>query len=248
MIYHHKNLYFHVLNLDSIVHENGFFRVDPRPYAAFSYRMKGSGLFWIDGKQIPTKQGDIVFIPANMPYEVEYLSSEIIVVHFSKCNYNIAEKISYFDKELMRAHFLRMLNAWLKDHSVNQIKSYIYDIFTHCESDIMTAFTDTDTLRCVDYIHQHYTEADLSVEDICRKNYVSHSSLQRKFNQYLGMTPVKYIIKLCMNKALDMLSDRNISIKTIAYACGFNDEKYFSKIFKHTFGDSPLQIKRNLWY
>ena len=104
MIYHHKNLYFHVLNLDSIVHENGFFRVDPRPYAAFSYRMKGSGLFWIDGKQIPTKQGDIVFIPANMPYEVEYLSSEIIVVHFSKCNYNIN-----IGRDIIKSHIYRRI-------------------------------------------------------------------------------------------------------------------------------------------
>ena len=45
-----------------------------------------------------------------------------------------------------------------------------------------------------------------------------------------------------MNKALKLLIENKLSIKEIALACGFPDEKYFSRAFKERFGHPPSQI------
>lgn len=71
---------------------------------------------------------------------------------------------------------------------------------------------------------------------------MSVSSLQRAFNKYLRVSPEQYLIRLRMNHALNLLTMNELSVKEIAFACGFTDEKYFSRAFKKKYGYSPSQI------
>ena len=59
-------------------HRDGYFRVDARPYAALSLRLQGRGRFVINGCSLVTEAGDVLYIPANMPYEVEYSGTEMM--------------------------------------------------------------------------------------------------------------------------------------------------------------------------
>ena len=40
-----------------------------------------------------------------------------------------------------------------------------------------------------------------------------------------------------------MLSDRNMSIKEAAFSCGFNDEKYYMRVFRKCEGMTPAQYR-----
>ena len=86
MIYNYDELYFQILTIDPFFHNPGFFDVPARPYAALSFRVSGTGDFEIDGKHLQTRPGDVLFLPANTPYKVNYSVSESIVVHFGYCN------------------------------------------------------------------------------------------------------------------------------------------------------------------
>ena len=247
MIYNFDNLSFRILSVGLVSHEDGAFCVDGRPHAALSYRLKGRASFRIDGKTLDVEPGDIIFVPAAMSYKVEYSASESIVVHLLDCNYGTAEKISASDREQLEKRFLRMLNVWQTHHSVNRTKSNIYDVLSYLESDIVALPPESDILECVRYIDEHYTETDVTIERLCTQYHISHSSLQRKFRKYFGMNPKEYITKLRMNRALDMLTAGGESIKAISYACGFEDEKYFSRVFKQAFGHSPASFQNKLW-
>ncbi len=244
MLYNSDDFMFNILTIDRFFHKKGVFDVKARPYAALSFRERGTGTFKIGGRIFHTKPGDVLFIPANVPYEVEYSASESIVVHLLDCNYGTAEKISASDREQLEKRFLRMLNVWQTHHSVNRTKSNIYDVLSYLESDIVALPPESDILECVRYIDEHYTETDVTIERLCTQYHISHSSLQRKFRKYFGMNPKEYITKLRMNRALDMLTAGGESIKAISYACGFEDEKYFSRAVKAHFGKSPSQIAK----
>ncbi|MBR6681271.1 MAG: helix-turn-helix domain-containing protein [Clostridia bacterium] len=247
MIYNFENISFQILSVSTVVHRDGFFEVAGRPYDALSFKLGGHAVFDIDGKRIVNDRGDMIFIPANMPYKVDYSSASSIVVHLVNCNYGEAEKITTEQKELMETRFFRMINSWQEKHSANKIKSYVYGIFDLLDEEATISAVDQELLRCIKYIEDNYTDPDLSVEGICKYTHVSHSSLQRRFHSCFGIPVTQYIQRLRMNKALDMLSEGKASVKETAFACGFADEKYFSRVFKKTFGYSPAQFVKKIF-
>ena len=68
----------------------------------------------------------------------------------------------------------------------------------------------------------------------------------RIFKQKTGLTPNAYLNRLRIEKAKKLLAktNENMNIKQIADSCGFNDQYYFSRIFKRSEGVSPAHWKR----
>ena len=246
MIYNFDNLTFRLLTVDHFFHRDGFFDVKARPYAALSFRVCGTGAFEIGTKRFITKQGDVLFLPANTPYKVEYSVSESIVVHFDQCNYSEAENICPGNSSKIDLRFEHLLEVWNKQRSINQAKSIIYDILDKMSNDQKMSISDTAVANCVRYIDAHFCDPKVDIETVCDAAFISVSSLQRAFAKYFGMSPKQYLIQLRMNRALELLTENELSVKEISFACGFTDEKYFSRAFKKRYGCSPSQLKNNM--
>ena len=246
MIYNFDNLSFQILTVDRFLHKNGIFEVKSRPYAALSFRVNGTGAFEIGNTRLISKPGDVLFLPANTPYKVEYSVSESIVVHFEHCNYFEAENVCFENRLEIATRFQRLLEAWNGQHSVNQAKSIIYDILDKMSNDQKTSIGDTSVATCVRYIDTHFSDPKIEIETVCGVAFISVSSLQRGFAKYFGMSPKQYLIQLRMNRALELLTENKLSVKEISFVCGFTDEKYFSRAFKKRYGCSPSQLKNNM--
>ena len=246
MIYNFDELSFQVLTVRRFYHHEGVFDVKGRPYAALSFRVHGTGDFEIGSKRFVTKPGDVLFLPANTPYKVEYSVSESIVIHFDSCNYSEAENICFENSAKINLLFENLLKAWNEQRSINQTKSIIYDILDKMETDQQESINDTAIARCVRYMEEHYCDPKLDIETLCDMFFISVSSLQRGFTKYLAMSPKQYLIRLRMDRALELLTKNEISVKEISFACGFADEKYFSRAFKKRYGYPPSQLKNNM--
>ena len=61
------------------------------------------------------------------------------------------------------------------------------------------------------------------------------------FKAYTGMTPYQYCIHAKINRAKEILSSGESSVKEIAWRVGFDDQYYFSRLFKKKTGSSPSQ-------
>lgn len=247
MICHFDELEFKPVSIANFVQENGFIRVKERPYASFSFRTKGVGEFEICGRHLTVKEGDLLFVPANVPYQVEYLSSEIIVAHLENCNYAEAECICLQNAAAVEKLFRKLLESWNEKHSVNQAKSILYEILETVSEDKKGAIGDTAFAECVAYINAHFCDPRLDIGEICGHGFISASSLQRKFRQYFAQSPKEYLIRLRMNRALELLLADELSVREIALSCGFSSEKYFSRAFKAQYGCPPSQIKRHFF-
>lgn len=246
MIYNFDNLSFQLLTVDRFFHREGFFDVKSRPFAALSFRVSGTGKFEIGTKHFITKPGDVLFLPANLPYKVEYSVSESIVVHFNQCNYSEVENICLKNSSKINIGFEHLLETWNNQRSINQTKSIIYDILDKMSNDQKMSTSDNAITNCVRYMGARFCDPEVDIETVCSNAFISVSSLQRAFAKYFGMSPKQYLIQLRMNRALELLTENELSVKEISFACGFTNEKYFSRAFKKKYGYPPSQFRKHI--
>jgi len=94
-----------------------------------------------------------------------------------------------------------------------------------------------------DYIDSHYS-AYLSLEVLSTEFGMSREHISRKFKQRLNRTVNNYITEVRMKEAKALLQGTELSIKDLAIQMGYEDEKYFSKVFKKTYGMTPAGFRK----
>ncbi|WP_132005014.1 response regulator transcription factor [Mesobacillus foraminis] len=94
------------------------------------------------------------------------------------------------------------------------------------------------------YVNAYYME-DLTLEKLSGKFFLSREHISRKFKQETGLTLSKYIAKLRIDRAQYWLRETDESILSISFMLGYQDEKYFSKLFKKVVGQTPFEYRNN---
>lgn len=245
MIYNCDNLNFNILTIENFSHIKGYYKVKGRPYAAISYRLCGTAEFKMQDTYFSATPGNISFIPANVDYEVEYDGGESIVIHLSECNYTVAENISLDNLLILKNEFEDLPTFWKENNSINKTKSHIYNILQIISDCFYKGHSDSDFDKAVRFIDEMYLRTDFSIDDICKNINISSSTLRKRFQQYCGISPIEYITRLRLKKAVELLMQGGKSIKEISFICGYNDEKYFSRLIKKTYGLPPSQLKNS---
>ncbi len=85
----------------------------------------------------------------------------------------------------------------------------------------------------------------LSVSQIAFGHGMSVPSLQRLFKKHLGISPAAYLLNLRLERAADLLLAENVSVKEIAWRCGFENPLYFSTAFRRYKGVSPRKYRQS---
>lgn len=244
VIYNYDGLNFKVLSMEKYEGNKNDVEVQGRIFDALAFRTEGEGCFEIDGKSFVSRKGDVIFIPKNVPYKVSYKNCSVIAIHFSECNYENIENITVSNPGKIYSIFEKIDVAFENGESVNKIKSLVYGLLDEIGKSVENSVSDTEFLKFVRYIDENFTNAELDIESMCVLAYISKSTLQRKFNRYYGISPKQYILKLRTEKALGLLLANELSIKEIAVASGFKDEKYFSRVIKERYGIPPSEISK----
>jgi two-component system response regulator YesN len=101
--------------------------------------------------------------------------------------------------------------------------------------------------KAVEYIRAHYAEG-IQLGDAAEAAQVSPAYLSRLFSEHGKTTFIDYITELRIENAEKLLRESKMNIKEVAFAAGYQDPNYFSKIFRKITGLSPLayaeEIKR----
>ncbi|WP_339168331.1 response regulator [Paenibacillus sp. FSL R5-0341] len=95
------------------------------------------------------------------------------------------------------------------------------------------------------YMDAHYQE-DLSLQQIAARFYLSREYISRKFKQQFGLNWSEYLGKLRINNAKLLLQNPSLRVAKISEMVGFQDEKYFSKVFKKMEGITPAEYRKTL--
>ncbi|WP_186758049.1 helix-turn-helix domain-containing protein [Echinicola salinicaeni] len=96
----------------------------------------------------------------------------------------------------------------------------------------------------VKIIREQLSNGDFKVETLSDELGISKIKCYRVFKEVLGTSPSDLIISLKLEKAQKLLLKNKMNISEVSFACGFNDPKYFSKLFKRHFGKSPKHFQQ----
>lgn len=94
------------------------------------------------------------------------------------------------------------------------------------------------------YIREQYDKEQLSLNDIASVVRVSPSHLSKTFSQATGQTITEFLTATRMDKAKELLKSTGHKTFEIAYRVGYNDQHYFSNLFKKVTGMTPMEYRR----
>ena len=84
----------------------------------------------------------------------------------------------------------------------------------------------------VDYIHEHFSDADISVEKLAHMCKMSGTYFRKIFYSAFSTTPLKHINELRKKYALELLKSGYYTVGEAAEKCGFSNTYYFSSFIK----------------
>lgn len=81
--------------------------------------------------------------------------------------------------------------------------------------------------------------ADWSLDTLAKQAGLSRTGLAQKFKQTVGTSPLQYLTTLRVQKAMELLSETDDKLESVALAVGYQDAFSFSKVFKKVAGMPP---------
>jgi len=84
----------------------------------------------------------------------------------------------------------------------------------------------------------------LSIEELSKKNHISKRQVERKFKDFVGLTPKEYSNIIRFQSALSLIqsSSEHRSLLDIAFECGYYDHSHLNHEIKRITGLAPSQL------
>ncbi|SDW48422.1 response regulator [Paenibacillus sp. CF384] len=129
------------------------------------------------------------------------------------------------------------LREWLKEFQLNvqtRLRNMLYS------EDILSLI-----LRSLDEIHRSAGQK-ITQATICSELHLSRSYFSRSFKDIVGTPFVSYVQFVNIRYAQYLLESTNYPVYVISDNVGFQDERYFSKVFKEKTGMLPTEYRISL--
>ncbi|WP_170066876.1 two-component regulator propeller domain-containing protein [Flavobacterium granuli] len=145
---------------------------------------------------------------------------------------------SYIQKRI-----LKLLNNKKESSSSDKPK---FDFFNFTIEDCNVLSPNEKLIKKgLEIIKEELHNPSFNVEALFEQLEISRIKCYRIFKEVLKQSPSDVIISLRLQKAEILLKNKNLNISEISFECGFNDPKYFSRMFKKHFGTSPKTFRNN---
>ena len=141
-------------------------------------------------------------------------------------NTNYISEIEKFDS-------LEDLSIWLSG-IMHRFINYSFDFTQIKHSDIV--------YKVMEYVKNNYA-SKITLDDVAKHVYLSRSYLSSVFKEETGYSLFNYINRVRVEKSKLYLLDNSISLVDVAAMCGFEDQSYFTKVFKKATGVSPKKYR-----
>lgn len=96
--------------------------------------------------------------------------------------------------------------------------------------------------RLIQVIETNLDNEAMDADAFARAVFISRSQLHRKISALTGLSLSEFVRNHRLDRARDMLTQREGSISEIAWRTGFSNAKYFSTCFKERFGKTPSGV------
>jgi DNA-binding response OmpR family regulator/anti-sigma regulatory factor (Ser/Thr protein kinase) len=138
------------------------------------------------------------------------------------------------NRKRMSAHLLSQFKTNVPEQFVRDIQPSPLHIENPDEKFIKKALEITEI---------HISEIEYGVTMLAREIGMESSTLYKKMMALLEMSPGEFIRDIRMKRAAQLIRQEQISIAEVSYMIGYDNPKYFSKVFKKHFGSSPSDYR-----
>lgn len=97
--------------------------------------------------------------------------------------------------------------------------------------------------KAISYIDSNLT-INLTLEDVANHVYLSQFYFSRLFKKEIGVSFITYLNQQRIEQAKVLLTQSNLSIKSISQTIGYSQTSYFCKIFKELVGMTPVNYRK----
>jgi len=104
---------------------------------------------------------------------------------------------------------------------------------------------DSRIISGIRHMERYIREVEISNATLAKEGAMSVNAYARLFKDQTGFSPRRYLSRMRVEKACNLLHHSELSIEQIAAACGFADRYYFTRVFTQTMHTSPGAYRKN---
>jgi signal transduction histidine kinase/DNA-binding response OmpR family regulator len=93
-------------------------------------------------------------------------------------------------------------------------------------------------------LEANYSDSEFSIEALCREMAMSRTQVHRKLTALTNRSTTEHINAYRLERAREHLKSGSMTVTEVAYAVGFNDPKYFSRLFTEMYGMVPSALRK----
>ena len=227
----------------------------------FLYLLSGEATFYLPGKTLRVKTGELLYIPKGLAYKMQYSQPDttFIVVNFDMFDRNSNSLSLYESIHLVAlgdsahnvSHTMARLEACATSEAPAMLlrrKELLYQLLSILCSDSHSPLADEgrypQIAKGVALLKQTYLES-LPIETFANESSVSTSSFRALFKKQYGLSPLQYRNRLRINRARQLLIEDGCTVSEAAYASGFDNIGYFCRYYKQVTGETPSETKNS---
>lgn len=211
---------------------------------------------FINGEELKTKQGSILYLPKGANYNVQTKKEKDIgcwcINFFTLSELDSAPFVLEFRS------YEKLQNLFVAAYKISRerrtafdpkLRSIFYEIVGIMETEFNQKYIPSSKAKiiepAVDFIKKNCFDKAINIDDLSALCGVSSTYFRRVFAECHGVSPVKYINSFRISRAKELIISENFdSIEEIARLCGFSDDCYFRKVFKAETLMTPKEFAR----
>ena len=236
-------------------------------YTELYYITRGSGEFFIDKTLCPLQTHDFVIINPNVKHQLlsyEENDLEAIVIgmdgifftpnEFTDMNSSLYMKKSLKDNYSNISFYFKSILREVKkmDYNYEMVCQNLLEVLvtniirlTQCTiTSTSSARTNKECTFIKRYIDHHFAES-ISLDYLAKMTHMNKYYMVHAFNEYIGYSPINYLIEKRISESKRLLETTNDSIAQIASKVGFSSQSYFSQVFKKSTQMTPNEYRKS---
>lgn len=213
---------------EATLHEGDLFLLFPGEWHSYHpLPQRGWKSYWIGfrGRNIDDRVRAGFLLPTKPIYHVGF--SDAIVSLYRKA----------FDTAIEEAAYSQQLMAGIVNHLIGMMYSLERNI------ELSRNQQHVDMVNRARLRIRESLESSLTIQQVAEEMGVSYSNFRKLFKEHTGLSPATYQQDLRLQRAKELLTTTDASIKEIAYRLNFDSPDYFSAKFKQKTGRKPSELR-----